>query len=257
MPDPLIAPTAHTHEDRLALAKRITERLHEQHGAHLLAVGIYGSVARGEDGPFSDLEMMAILDEGESLTHEWASGAWKAEVNVLPLDEARTLASALEEEWALTQGQFVHVLPLQDVQSIFPDLKRRVFEHDEAAFNDLLRAIIVGDILELVGKWRNMRAQAHTEALSFIATMLVLHTALLLGAAHRHVFSTATRLFSEALALPDLPEGFAPLCQRVMRGALHETQAVFEECEQLWAGIARWATQRHIALTSDPLALSC
>ncbi len=225
------------------------------YGDHLTAVGIYGSVARGEDGPFSDLEMMAILDEGESHTFEWTTGAWKAEVNVLPLLEALARASALDEEWALTQGQFVHVLPLLDAHAIFPELRQRVFDHDEAAINALLRDIIVCDIMELVGKWRNMRALSRFEALPFVATLLVLRTALLLGVAHRHPFSTGSRVFTEALTLADQPEGFSALCQRVMEGKLSDVAAVLSQCEALWAGIVRWAAQRNIVLVSDPLGL--
>src|SRR3990172_11166526 len=73
---------ARSHEERLAIADAISRRVHQAFSEKLLAIGIYGSTARGDDGPYSDLEMLVVLDSvGEDHTHEWLHDGLKAEVN--------------------------------------------------------------------------------------------------------------------------------------------------------------------------------
>ena len=52
-----------THEERVALAEEITRRIAAREGENVLAVAIYGSVAKGEDGPDSDLELWVATRE--------------------------------------------------------------------------------------------------------------------------------------------------------------------------------------------------
>ena len=57
----LNGPQPQTHSDRLDNMQRIAAALQAHYGARLLALGVYGSMARGSDGPFSDIEMHCIL----------------------------------------------------------------------------------------------------------------------------------------------------------------------------------------------------
>lgn len=47
--------------ERLQTCHEIAARLHEVYRDKILAIGIYGSVAKGTDGPFSDIEMFCVL----------------------------------------------------------------------------------------------------------------------------------------------------------------------------------------------------
>ena len=55
-------PQPRSRAERLALAQEIFERVLALQGDRLLAVGLYGSTARGTDGPYSDLEMLCVLN---------------------------------------------------------------------------------------------------------------------------------------------------------------------------------------------------
>lgn len=61
-----IGPLPMAHEERLALARSIAARAQEVHGDNLLAAGAYGSLARGEDGPYSDVESSASCNSPRS-----------------------------------------------------------------------------------------------------------------------------------------------------------------------------------------------
>jgi len=50
-----------THADRIRLASDAMRLLRGRYGRRLLAVGLYGSTARFEAGPYSDVELTAIV----------------------------------------------------------------------------------------------------------------------------------------------------------------------------------------------------
>jgi kanamycin nucleotidyltransferase len=49
------------HQQRMELAQMITKRLIIRYGKVVKAIGLYGSLARNEDGPYSDIEMFCVL----------------------------------------------------------------------------------------------------------------------------------------------------------------------------------------------------
>lgn len=75
--------------ERLQTCHEIDARLHEVYGEKILAIGVYGSISRGADGPFSDIEMFCVLSESSEsvdFSYEWSAGPWKAEVDVRSAD---------------------------------------------------------------------------------------------------------------------------------------------------------------------------
>ena len=53
-----------TRVDRRHLAEELAPRLVDWFGDRLLALAVEASVARGDDGPHSDLELVAIVRDG-------------------------------------------------------------------------------------------------------------------------------------------------------------------------------------------------
>jgi kanamycin nucleotidyltransferase len=88
--------------------------------------GVYGSLARGADGPYSDIEMMCLLrTAGVERTVEWSHGPWKAEVNFLGYDVALRQAAEVDGDWPLAHGAYLNVLPLHDPERFLSAFARR------------------------------------------------------------------------------------------------------------------------------------
>ena len=80
-------PQFYIHQERIQRVNEIAAQLRGHFGARLLALGLYGSVARGTDGPYSDIELFCIIQgEGVDYAFEWSTGPWKAEVDVYSPD---------------------------------------------------------------------------------------------------------------------------------------------------------------------------
>lgn len=245
------SPQPITHEQRMRLAHKIADRLMVKYGASVKAIGLYGSLARHEDGPFSDIEMFCVLRETtEAHNYEWCAGPWKAEVNVRDEASLREEASELDGSWARTRGAFVRILPLLDPDDYFAALKQLTISHPPEAFRATIEEVLIGDIYELIGKIRNAHFRKHYHALPTLAVELTKRTAYALGLEHRHLYETSSNVLSEALALPDPPDGFHALAHLVMNGNLQDAATVFAMCDTLWAGLVQWAEQRGYRLVS-------
>ncbi len=239
-----------TPEERWALAQEMATQIRALHREDLLALGLYGSVARGQDRPYSDLEMLAVLKRaGEDRTYEWTPGPWKAEVNFQSRDTLLGQAAEVDELWPLTHGAFVFVKPLYDPEGFFPELRAVALGQPEARFREALRALIVGELYELVGKVRNAHEDRFWTALPPLAMQTAFYGAMLLGLAHRHLYTQGERVFLEALELPDPPQGYGALVKRVTSGRLDDPQGVVAAVETFWEGVEAWADARGLDWT--------
>ncbi len=50
-----------SHAERLAIAQEIAERMKVRFNPDLIAIGLYGSLARDQDGSYSDIEIFGVL----------------------------------------------------------------------------------------------------------------------------------------------------------------------------------------------------
>jgi kanamycin nucleotidyltransferase len=234
---------------RWALVEEIAGRVMEVHGDDVLAIGLYGSTARGTDGPYSDIEMLCVLRSlGQDYDHEWTVGPWKAEVNFHSQDLELEEAAKVDADWALTHGQYRDARPLHDPEGFFDQLRILVRDVTDAQLDSAIHEVVVGEIYELVGKLRNAMQAGALDGVTGIAVEMVRQSALALGLACRHQYRTGAELLADSLRLPGRMAGYDRLCGMVMSGQLSERAEVAAACESLWEGVAEWAAQRGITL---------
>ncbi|MGO4262908.1 kanamycin nucleotidyltransferase C-terminal domain-containing protein [Lysobacter sp. TAB13] len=238
-------PQSVTGEQRRELVDDIVEQLRRRHGERLLAVALYGSTARQSDGPYSDVELWAVLDDGafgadfdESL--EWVHGRGKAEVNLMSRTTVEAFAREVDERWALTHGQFVHARALwiaPDHGTLIETLRSLAAHPDDDAVDRAMAEAVVGELYELVGKLRNRFAR---KPLALLAGEFAEQLACLIGLAERHVFVSAGTLFDEAADLP-APDGATALFKLVAKGDLSDEAEITAAIERVWVGMEAWA----------------
>jgi kanamycin nucleotidyltransferase len=237
---------------RLELAREIAARVQHHYGDAVVAVGVYGSLARGTDGPYSDIEMHCVVrGQGVDICHEWSAGPWKAEVDVYSEDVVLAWASELDVDWPVTHGACTNVWALYDPSGFFSRLRDAALSHPDEVFQQVILDVIVGEIYERMGKVRNARATNNEACLPYLAVDLAKCGACLLGLAHRHLYTTSTCMFEESLALPGRPDGYDRLCRMVMAGELADAARIAGACDAFWLGVERWADERGIQIKHD------
>lgn len=246
-------PTATNQKERRQRALAIATRFKEHYGDQVLAIGLYGSLAKDSDGPFSDIEMHCVL-KGEGIEHqyfEWSAGPWKAEVDIYSADVILAEAALLEGDWPITHSAFTEIRAIYDPQDFLPRLKIAALEHSQAEYQQVMEEVIVGEIIELVGKIRNAQALKETGSLSRYMVHLATWGACLIGLDQRHLYQRSARLFEDSLSLPGRPGGYDALCRLVMEGKLTPTDQLFQTAETFWSGLETWATMRVLVIEQD------
>ena len=235
-------PQAQTRDQRKQMVERLVQALLTKHGERVLAIGLYGSLAKGIDGPFSDIELFCVLRGGdEDYSHEWVYGDSKAEVNIYGEEAILKSAVEVDDKWSLSQGQLIAAQPLYGDPAFFAYLRELVLSTPPEAFDNVMRAMLVGEFYEWIGKLRNARNSGHTAYIPLLACHFAEFGAQLLGIAHRYCYTTGSKMLEEALQLPNQPAGYAELCALVMKGQLGDSEQVAATVERCWTGMGAWA----------------
>ena len=231
-----------THVQRMAIAHEIAERLKERFHVEVVAIGLYGSLAREEDGPYSDIEMFGVLRANQyEHRYEWCTAVWKAEVDLFGKQTLREQAAHVDGRWPITHSAFQTVLPLYDPEDFFVEIRTIVQASPEHLFREAIKNLLVDDVFECIGKIRNARALEIPTAFPTLMLKLGQAVAMVVGLANRQCYTTGTHIISEAVALPDLPDGFRELGQVILTGDLRDYLRLGTACERLWQGLYIWA----------------
>lgn len=230
------------HAERFHLAEQVAHRILARYGEQVLAIGVYGSLARGSDQLYSDIEMKCVLNTcEESYSHEWIENGCKVEVNFESEDVILTEAATVEEDWAITHGAYFDLKPLYGSHDFLIKLQNALRSPAQEAFVAAIREIIVGNIYEDIGKLRNACLVGNTGYLPLLACAIAEQGALAMGLAHQKCYSTRALLFQESLELEPQPDGYESLCQLVMEGKLNDFDVIATTLERFWIGLIKWA----------------
>lgn len=233
--------------ERLLMVDRLVADIHRVHGDTLQAMALYGSLGRGSDGDYSDIELWCVLSTpGVDYAKEWVYGPSKIEVNFYGEDVIRARAVEVSEDWSLAQGTIVNSRPLFGDRAFFDELKALVTSPPKSAFDKVVVEMVVGEFYEWMGKIRNGVARGELGFLPITTCNFTLYMALMAALLHRHIYTTSSTLMKEALALPTLPNGYAELATMVMAGELHDRARTVAALEATWAGMGPWLVQHEI-----------
>ena len=228
----------HTHEDRRRILERLVTQLNRRFGANLIAVAATGSFARGDDGPWSDLEITVFLHEppkgaiGIGSIHKgmlieviWTTkDAWLDMVCRKPGHDWHLAGS--DRLQPVVNAQFISALKAEAekvTRAQCRDLIPRHWRQAQEATGKVLKAAALGD----------------REGLSLVYPDMVRLVLITLAVLNARPFTTFVRMIAEARGFDMLPASFEAMVE-ALRGGYDDPAAisvlalgVFEEVEGL------------------------
>jgi hypothetical protein len=104
------------HDERLRLAADLTERLLDRHRAAIVAVGVHGAAARGEDGEESDLDLAVVTvgPEAEVPDRYLRHRGIVVDLGAIAADAYLEEAGHIGPAWPLASDQYVNQLAVHD-----------------------------------------------------------------------------------------------------------------------------------------------
>lgn len=247
-------PTATTREEKMNIIHQIKDRLLQLHGDNILAIGLYGSIAQGIDGPYSDIELQVVTQDGVSLPgHEFIYPPFKIEIGMEQKRDIFKDAASVDDSWAITAGAYVHLQEIYDPANLLAEIRKLPLQVSDEAIKETMREFMIWEPYETMGKIRNNVQSGNLGYLPLGAKDLTWQTAKLIGLANRTFYNTRAKTLEESLSLKSRPSGYDELAQLVMRGQLLQIDHVYELCEQLWTGLNAWYEKMNIEYKSKEL----
>jgi hypothetical protein len=172
------------HDERLRLAADLTERLLDRHGPVIVAVGVHGSVARGEDGEESDLDLAVVTAGPEVQVPDrylyLPDRGVVVDLGAIDADAYLEEASHIGPAWPLASDQYVNHLAVHDPGGYFHKLKHVHEAAVEEAGAEVFAAAAGFDLVQLLS-W-DAKARAAELAGDLLTTQVAIKEAAILAA---------------------------------------------------------------------------
>lgn len=124
---------------RLRLAERVVAEVRAQWGEHLLAGGVYGSVAHAAARRHSDVEIVLLTDAAVAYEDDYSllDGVLVERTSV-PLERMLRAARRVGPRWGIEADQYRHVRALYDPSDLFGQVRAASLDLPAEAFGAAL-----------------------------------------------------------------------------------------------------------------------
>jgi kanamycin nucleotidyltransferase len=231
---------------RLELARAVAADLRRKEGRNLVAVGVYGSVARGEERRHSDVDLLVVVRrKRQAILHQVREGIELAVLQQTP-DEARAEVTGSRPDLNAALGGWISLRPLHDPTGLLRRLRTRARHPTVRQFREASRWALM-EVYEDVGKlWNAVEAHDPEEA----REMSLWFSQAAAGALfdlHRHVLKTGRRAFVEVRRYGSLG---AAICRlRYEHLSLSQMKGL---SEFVWGGLLDRAAAKGLRLPPLP-----
>ena len=129
-----------THEDRLRIARRISDRIVGKYGSTVLAVYVYGSTSKKLDRAFSDLELIvAVRDRAEIPVKYYLYRGLIVHIAYLKSSNILGAAEKFTDNWHWEADQYRNRIGLYERDGWFRKLDEAVAKNDKVSSVEAIR----------------------------------------------------------------------------------------------------------------------
>ncbi len=243
------------HKMRIAIAKRLKQKILRRYGDNVLGIAIYGSVAKNEDRRYSDLEMYVItkrkLEKRES---RYVYRGMPVEISYIPEREMLRRAHQISPDWPLVHDFYRSYLILHEKDAWFTKLERTVLLHDPEGFKRAIKKSLVW-LNELVGKIKN--AYSHDDHFLFLwlTSFLGWESILFMGLVNQRYYRSERCFFKTVFEFPLLPRDYRNLLEMVFHFSTTDRKGIYQAALTLFEEMNRLGREKGIAVGQRSLEI--
>ena len=234
------------HAERVDLARFLAGKLARIYGDELLYIGVYGSVARGEDKEFSDLEIIAVA-KSHLPTKLFIYKDIVVLIHFVEYDEAvKALGDPDDPWWFGWVGTLLYAEKLygsEDIPRKFKDIVNSI--PDEYYRKAAAKRLVW--MMEFLNQLRN--AYIEKDLYSAITSALYFRNVTgefvaLLN--RRHFRSHVFRSLEEVKSFEKIPKNFFRLMEEL--GISCDLETIYKAAEELWRNILKLSEDEGISI---------
>jgi hypothetical protein len=244
-PRPVSAPV------RAALCRGIVDRLRARYGARIRAILVTGSVARGLDHGFSDLDLTCVLRAPDDVDHyhEWVHGDNKIEIAILGEQRLLVHGSTVTAKWPFSPGAYLSARLLHGDEAFLDRLQGAIRAAPKEDFDRAIRELLIDGLYGVLSKLRGVAESGNLPALPQLAVEFAEDGASLIALLRRYPLNARITMLQETSLFPHGPAGFSALCALVLSGSLADPAEIQAACEGFWQGVVPWVQAEGVDLS--------
>jgi kanamycin nucleotidyltransferase len=239
-----------SHEERVELGRKIGSQIIGSYKDAVLAVCIYGSVAKKLDRPYSDLEIFCVVTNNLELTNKFYVHDGIL-VQIDYFQESKFLEEAAKKgrDWHLGADQFRNRIVLFERDNWLRKLKQVVAGNDRLDFTEELQHATIG-MTESLAAVRNAHFKHDNRDLRTRAFYLAWDAARVVFYHNRRYVLTTSWFWKQLFECQEQPRGFRKLIDVVAGFQKSTTSELVDAAEELWRETMSLVKPRGISIES-------
>jgi kanamycin nucleotidyltransferase len=196
-------PIKHSHAERVSLSEALMASLQDTYKSDLLAVALFGSMSRGEDKDYSDVDMIAIV-KGEKIADELYGirNGLSYGIDIFSQDVVHGKITAIHSRWPLLVGKFATAKPLIDEQHLFDAYAQLYKDTIRQDFKPYIRQIFMEEIYGECNKLISTTHFGTREQVLYISHRFFTKMVLFLGVINKTYYLNSANFPAVAMNLP-------------------------------------------------------
>ncbi len=223
-----------THEDRLRIARHISDLVVEKYGNDVLAVYVCGSTSKKLDRPFSDLELIIVVrDRAEIPMKHYLHRGLIIDIQYLKSSNILDAAEQFTDNWHWEADQYRNRIALYERDGWFTRLDEAVEKNDRAGSVEAIRKSFMM-MTESMAFMRN--AMLTNDKVGVLSTGRVLadDAARILLLLNRRYVTTTSWFWKIVFDLRNKPKDFKELVEKMSGFVPATVQNVVASSERLY-----------------------
>ncbi len=243
------------HEERVAIARQLSRRIVENYGEAVLAIFIVGSTAKGLDRPYSDLELISIIQDGAEIPPKYYCHQGLV-VEITYPQQSQFLKEALRvtANWPLVADQYRNRIMLFEREGWLRQLDKAVAENDSADLKEALRKAAM-NMTETLCALQNAKLTGDTWIIVSRGRSVAYAAAGIVLLLNRRYIKTTSQFWNEALACPEQPPRFRDRIEVAAGFVAASPSEMANAAEELYAEVISMVKSRGVSFESKELSV--
>ncbi len=242
-----------THEDRLRIARHISDRVVEKYGGDVLSVYVCGSTSKKLDRPFSDLEMIVVVrDEAKIPMIYYLHHGLIIHIQYLKSSNILDAAEQLTDNWHWEADQYRNRIALYERDGWLRRLDKAVAKnHKKSSIEAIRKSFMM--MTESMAYMRNATLTNDKIGVLSSGRTLAEDAARILLLLNRRYVTTTSWFWMIAFDLGKKPKDFKALVKKMCAFISTTPKEVVEASEKLYREIGKLVGVTGVEIERDDL----
>lgn len=243
-----------THEERMAIAEELAQRIVSRHGDNVTAIAAYGSVAKNEDGPHSDLDLWVASREVIEGTRFFVYRGLPISINYDTEEGRLKLAGRVTPQWPIDADelrQFIILFERGDFTSRLREAASNLRDEDFRKATQTLMARLCETTNKLTSAWDRRDHYGVLEQ----GRSLARGVAMVMGLVNKQYYPSWRGFYQTSKRMERQPRDYAHLLDLVGGFTTLDAEQVYSAGMELWANLCELVAEAGVEWQSGKLQI--